>query len=145
MTWRAISGGPNLSAQGGGDDVVLSLPLTLPSSEEYQLNRMVMNYFCRFCRPDKAPLRLSAHPGAVEVSVSLDLGRARAVHVEPMNSMLRAPGTKRLKLQYDEPPSKFAFRFTLGRYTSGAREPLQGWGWPTCRCRWSCGRRPTRG
>ena len=37
----------------------------------------------------------------------IDLGRA--VQVEPMKPMLEAPGTKRLKLQYDEPPAHFAF------------------------------------
>jgi hypothetical protein len=31
--------------------------------------------------------------------------------------MLKAPGTERLKLQYDEPPAKFAFRFNLRHYT----------------------------
>ena len=29
---------------------------------------------------------------------------------------MKAPGTKRLKLQYDEPPSNFAFKFNLRRY-----------------------------
>jgi hypothetical protein len=35
-----------------------------------------------------------------------------------MKPMLKAPGTKRLKLQYDEPPSNFAFNSNLRRYTS---------------------------
>jgi len=43
----------------------------------------------------------------------------RAVQVEPMDSMLKAPGTKRLKLLYDEPPSNFAFKSNLRRYTTG--------------------------
>ena len=30
--------------------------------------------------------------------------------------MLKAPGTKRLKLKYDEPLSNFAFKFNLRRY-----------------------------
>jgi len=38
-----------------------------------------------------------------------------------MEPMLKAPRTKRLKLQYDEPPSNFAFKFNLRRYISGAR------------------------
>jgi len=38
-----------------------------------------------------------------------------AVQVEPMKFMLKAPGTSRLKLKYDEPPSNFAFNFNLRR------------------------------
>jgi hypothetical protein len=34
-----------------------------------------------------------------------------------MKSMLKAPGSKRLKLVYDESPSNFAFKFNLRRYT----------------------------
>ena len=41
--------------------------------------------------------------------VTLELGRA--VQVDPMKPKLKPPGTKRLKLQYDEPPSNFAFKF----------------------------------
>ena len=29
---------------------------------------------------------------------------------------MKPPGTKRLKLKYDEPPSNFAFKFNLRRY-----------------------------
>ena len=29
---------------------------------------------------------------------------------------MKAPGTKRLELKYDEPPSNFAFKFNLRRY-----------------------------
>jgi hypothetical protein len=36
--------------------------------------------------------------------------------MEPMKSMLNAPGTKRLKLQYDEPPSNFGFNSNMRRY-----------------------------
>ena len=60
----------------------------------------------------------------------------RAVQVGPMKPMLKAPGTKRLKLKYDESPSNFAFKFNLRRYTvvrgAGARphalHPVQGRG-----------------
>jgi hypothetical protein len=34
-----------------------------------------------------------------------------------MKPMLKAPGTKLLKLKYDIPPSNFAFKFNLRRYT----------------------------
>ena len=36
-----------------------------------------------------------------------------------MKPMLKAPGIKRLRLKYDESPSKFAFKFNLRRYTKG--------------------------
>jgi hypothetical protein len=39
------------------------------------------------------------------------------VQVDPIKPTLKAPGTKRLKLQYDEPLSNFAFNFNLRRYT----------------------------
>jgi len=40
-----------------------------------------------------------------------------AVQVEPMKPLLKAPGTKRLKLEYDELLSSFAFKFNVRRYT----------------------------
>ena len=36
----------------------------------------------------------------------------------PINPTLNAPGTQRLKLQYDEVLSSFAFNFNLRRYNS---------------------------
>ena len=41
--------------------------------------------------------------------------KGRAVQVEPMEPMLKAPGTKRLKLLYVESPLKFAFKVNLRR------------------------------
>jgi hypothetical protein len=38
-----------------------------------------------------------------------------------MKLMLKAPGTKRLKLKYDEPPVTFAFNISLRRYNVGER------------------------
>ena len=38
------------------------------------------------------------------------------MQVDPIKPTLKAPGTKRLKLQYDEPPSSFALKFKLRRY-----------------------------
>jgi len=38
------------------------------------------------------------------------------VQVDPIKPMLKPPGTKRLKLKYDESPSNFAFKFNLRRY-----------------------------
>ena len=39
------------------------------------------------------------------------------MHVEPIKPTLKASGTKRLKLQYDELVSSFPFKFNLRRYT----------------------------
>jgi hypothetical protein len=38
-----------------------------------------------------------------------------AVQVDPLKSTLKSPGIERLKLKYDESPSKFAFEFNLRR------------------------------
>jgi hypothetical protein len=44
--------------------------------------------------------------------------RGRAAQVDPIKSTFKAPGltTKRLKLEYDDPLSKLAFKFNLRRY-----------------------------
>ena len=42
------------------------------------------------------------------------------MQVDPIKPTLKPPGTKRLKLKYDEPPSKFAFKFYLRRYNKAA-------------------------
>jgi hypothetical protein len=39
------------------------------------------------------------------------------MQVDPIKPKLKPPGTKRLKLNYDEPLSTFAFDFKLRRYT----------------------------
>ena len=44
------------------------------------------------------------------------------MQVDPIKPTLKAPGTVRLKLKYDEPPSNFAFKFKLRRYTEVAKE-----------------------
>jgi hypothetical protein len=41
------------------------------------------------------------------------------VQVDPIKPKLKAPGTKRLKLEYDELLSSFAFKFNLRRYILG--------------------------
>jgi len=40
-----------------------------------------------------------------------------AVQVDPIKPKLKPPGTKRLKLKYDELLSTFAFKFNLRRYS----------------------------
>ena len=44
----------------------------------------------------------------------------RAVQVDPIIPKLKLPGTKRLKLNWDEPLSNFAFKFNLRRHTTAA-------------------------
>ena len=44
------------------------------------------------------------------------------MQVEPTKPVLKAPGIKLLKLEYDEPLSKFAFKFNLRRYTEADLE-----------------------
>jgi len=43
--------------------------------------------------------------------------QGRAVQVDPMKPMLKARGTERLKLEYDESPSNFAFKSKFRRYS----------------------------
>jgi hypothetical protein len=43
--------------------------------------------------------------------------QGRAVQVDPMKLTLKLPGTKRLKLEFDELLSSFAFKFNLRRYS----------------------------
>ena len=45
--------------------------------------------------------------------------RSKAVQVDPVKPTLKAPGTKRLKLKYDELLSNFAFPSNLRRYAAG--------------------------
>ena len=56
----------------------------------------------------------------------------RVMQVDPIKPTLTAPGTKRLKLKYDELDSIFAFKFNLCRHTSGARGPSAPMPSPTC-------------
>ena len=43
-----------------------------------------------------------------------------AVQVEPMKPVLKAPGSKHLKLNHNNLLTRFAFNFNLRRYTSAA-------------------------
>jgi hypothetical protein len=67
---------------------------------------------------------------------TLNLGRA--VQVDPVKPALKPLGTKRLKLIYDGPLSKFAFKLSLHRYTWARARAWSGWSWrpPTC-TRWT--------
>jgi len=69
----------------------------------------------------------------VQFASSIDDGgqrsgsRGGAVQVDPIKPTLKAPGTKRLKLNHGKPLSSFAFNFNLRRYTAGgtARRPAR--------------------
>ena len=58
------------------------------------------------------------------------------MQVDPVKPALKAPGIKRLKLEFDEPLSNFAFKFNLRCFswgvttaTAGLRAGLKGpWG-----------------
>jgi len=64
-------------------------------------------------RYTKLKMEITSKPAALDA-----IDRCRAVQVEPIEPLLKAPGTQRLKLQYDEPLSKFASRLNLRRYTA---------------------------
>jgi hypothetical protein len=49
----------------------------------------------------------------------------RAVQVDTIQTTLQAPGTKRLKLGYDEPLSTFAFKSNLRRYMMNRVRAIQ--------------------
>jgi len=51
-------------------------------------------------------------------------GLGEAVQVHPIKPRLKAPGTKRLKLKYDNLLSRFAFKCNLRRYHSVAQLEL---------------------
>jgi len=61
---------------------------------------------------------LAEGPGAPQPARA---GPGRAVQVDPINPMLKAPGTKHLKLKYYKLLSSFAFKFNLCRYTLALR------------------------
>jgi len=46
-----------------------------------------------------------------------------AVQVDPIKPTLTAPGSKRLKLKYDEPLSNIAVKFNVRRYSTAVSTP----------------------
>jgi len=59
-----------------------------------------------------------------DVAVSDSPGRA--VQVDPMKPVLKAPGTMLLQLRCDEPVPHFAFKVSLRRYTPASTRCLWG-------------------
>jgi len=59
----------------------------------------------------------------------------RAVQDDPIKPTFEGPGIKRLKLKYDEPPSRIAFRFDLRRFSWVA----SGSCWPRTVSTWQGG------
>ena len=51
--------------------------------------------------------------------------RGKAVKTDPIKPTLKAPGTKGLKLRYDDLPSNFAAEFNLRRYNRGGGSAVQ--------------------
>ena len=49
------------------------------------------------------------------------------MQLDPIKPTLKAPGSKRLKLQYDELLSRFAFKFKLRRYMVALENAVQEW------------------
>jgi hypothetical protein len=63
---------------------------------------------------------MSARPsGAVPEGGGDDQEPGRPVQVDPIKPTLKAPGTKRLKLEHRNPLSTFAFKCNLHRYKQG--------------------------
>jgi hypothetical protein len=54
--------------------------------------------------------------------------RGKAVQDEPMEPMLKAPGTMRLKLKYDELPAKFCFQIQFASLHRGGAAQRGGRG-----------------
>jgi len=69
--------------------------------------------------------------------------RGEAVQVDPIKTTLKAPGTKRLKLEFNELLSSFASKSNLRRYTEGIYcstrriSSTSSCGWQTSSRRWS--------
>jgi hypothetical protein len=59
----------------------------------------------------------SGEPAVTDPAAAAALRRGTAVQVEAMKSKLKAPGTERLILKYDDLLSIFAFKFDLRRYS----------------------------
>ena len=76
---------------------------------------MLRYHVQRVCRPCVTARGYWPSPPAASRT-----SRGRAVQVDPIKPIWKAPKTKRLKLKYDEPPSKFAFKFNVRRYNVGA-------------------------
>ena len=55
------------------------------------------------------------------------------MQVDPMTPMLKAPGTKLLKVKCDKLLSRFAFNFNLHRYSEELREHCIKEDLPACR------------
>jgi len=89
-----------------------------------------------------AAVRAMAAAARAESPHCLVLCHGRTVQVDPIKPTLKAPGSKRLKLKYDNLHSSFAFKFNLRRCTTAApsptpRTPPMCWptpgGWCTAR------------
>jgi hypothetical protein len=77
------------------------------------------------------PLPLTAAGGGGAAHRWRGRHRGRPVQVDPIKPTLKAPGTKRLKVRYEEPLSKFALKFNLRLYIVAASGTARG---TACQC-----------
>jgi hypothetical protein len=88
--------------------------LIAPGPERLKLKRdkLLSTFVFKFnlCRFTKGPLQRAGHGDGGHAEP-----RGRAVQVDPMKPKLKPPGTKRLKLTYDELLSNFPVKFKLRR------------------------------
>ena len=62
-------------------------------------------------------------PGRRRQAAADDGGHGRAGQVYPIKPTLKAPGTERLKLKYEEQLSNFGFKFKFRRYSMATEHP----------------------
>jgi hypothetical protein len=65
------------------------------------------------------PTGWTPHPAPGSAGDPWSAPPGEAVQLDPIKPLLKAPGAKRLKLNFEEPLSNFAFKFNLRRYTPG--------------------------
>ena len=63
--------------------------------------------------------------GAVPQDCAGRAGHGEAVQVEPIKPTLKAPGSKRLKLEHEKTLSNFAFKLNLRRYSMAPPRALK--------------------
>jgi hypothetical protein len=93
---------------------------TLKAPATERLKQNIANRF-QFCFNFAFDFNLHRYTKGMERRQLTALLRGRPVQVDPIKLTLRAPGTKRLKLEQHEPLSKPAFKINLRRYPAGTR------------------------
>ena len=122
VTWRAMSARPYPLARRCEEEKLIK-PGALPPDRRALFQCLNSIEGC------KEPLKAAAAAALKGVQtlkrkvpcyiVSDACGKGRAVQVDPMQPMLKAPGSKRLKLEHHNLLSNFAFKMNLRRYIKG--------------------------